>query len=105
MTGEAVPTVSIGLPVFNGERYLRNALERLLEQDFRDLELIICDNASRDGTQQLCEEFAEKTIGFGTSGIQKYRPSCEPQPHIRIGSWALFQVGGVRRRLPGINAR
>src|SRR6185295_3356602 len=46
------------LPVFNGGRYLRQALERLLQQEFKDFELIICDNASTDETQELCEEFA-----------------------------------------------
>ncbi len=60
MSSAIAPTVSIGLPVYNGERYLRNALERLLAQEFRDFELIICDNASRDQTQQICREYAEK---------------------------------------------
>lgn len=53
------PQVSIGLPVFNGERYLTQAIRSILEQDFRDLELIICDNASTDGTAAICTSFAE----------------------------------------------
>jgi glycosyltransferase involved in cell wall biosynthesis len=54
------PRVSVGLPVYNGEKYLPNALRRLLEQDFEDFELIICDNASTDGTQDICRHFAEQ---------------------------------------------
>src|SRR5262249_36556323 len=54
------PQVSIGLPVYNGAKYLPNALKRLLEQDFEDLELIICDNASTDETQDICRVFAER---------------------------------------------
>jgi len=47
------PRLSIGLPVFNGERYLSQAISCFLEQTFGDFELIICDNASSDGTQQI----------------------------------------------------
>lgn len=49
------PTVSIGLPVFNGERYLERAVRSILDQGFADLELIIVDNASDDGTAAIAE--------------------------------------------------
>jgi glycosyltransferase involved in cell wall biosynthesis len=52
------PRVSIGLPVYNGDRYLAAAITSLLRQTFTDFELIISDNASTDCTQQICEEFA-----------------------------------------------
>jgi glycosyltransferase involved in cell wall biosynthesis len=55
-----VPRVSIGLPVYNGERYLVDALESLLAQRFGDFELIISDNASTDATQDICLEYAAK---------------------------------------------
>ena len=55
-----MPKVSIGLPVFNGEKYIQNALISLLSQTFSDFELIISDNASTDSTQMICEEFANK---------------------------------------------
>jgi glycosyltransferase involved in cell wall biosynthesis len=50
--------VSIGVPVYNGERFIRRAIESVLSQTFTDLELIISDNASVDGTQEICEHFA-----------------------------------------------
>jgi len=52
------PDVSIGLPVRNGEDYLRIAIDSLLAQDYADFELIISDNASNDGTPQICREYA-----------------------------------------------
>jgi glycosyltransferase involved in cell wall biosynthesis len=52
-----MPAVSIGLPVYNGERYLKVAIESILGQTFGDLELIISDNASTDATQDICEQF------------------------------------------------
>jgi len=55
-----MPRVSIGLPVYNGENYLREAVDSILAQSFEDLELIISDNASTDGTEQICREYAAK---------------------------------------------
>ena len=54
------PKVSIGLPVYNGENYLSDAIECLLAQTYSDFELIISDNASTDGTQQICESYARR---------------------------------------------
>lgn len=55
---DQVPRVSIGLPVYNGEEYLPEALDSLLGQTYGDFELIISDNGSTDGTQALCEHYA-----------------------------------------------
>lgn len=52
------PRVSIGLPVYNGERYVACALESLLAQTYLDFELIISDNASTDATEAICRKFA-----------------------------------------------
>jgi glycosyltransferase involved in cell wall biosynthesis len=46
-------SVSIGLPVFNGEKYIRAALDSIISQSYRDFELIIVDNASEDTTNLL----------------------------------------------------
>jgi len=54
------PKVSIGLPTYNGERYLAEAISSLLSQDFTDLELLLADNASTDGTRDICERFARE---------------------------------------------
>jgi glycosyltransferase involved in cell wall biosynthesis len=58
--GDAHPGVSIGLPVYNGEAYLRGALDSLLGQTFTDLELIISDNASTDRTPEICRAYAAR---------------------------------------------
>ncbi len=52
------PTVGIGMPVFNGERFLEAAVASVLGQTFRDFELVICDNASTDRTESICRRFA-----------------------------------------------
>jgi glycosyltransferase involved in cell wall biosynthesis len=52
------PKVTIGLPVYNGERYLADTLDCLLAQTFEDFELVIADNASTDATAAICTRYA-----------------------------------------------
>ncbi len=54
------PLISIGMPVFNGEKYIKEALDSLLSQNLIDFEVIISDNSSSDGTQNICEEYAAR---------------------------------------------
>ena len=54
------PLVTIGLPVYNGERFLAQALDSLLSQTFGDFELIVSDNASTDRTAEICEDYAAR---------------------------------------------
>lgn len=56
----AAPVVSIGIPVYNGDNYLAKAIDSVLGQTFPNLELIICDNASSDRTQEICEHYARQ---------------------------------------------
>jgi glycosyltransferase involved in cell wall biosynthesis len=52
--------VSIGVPVFNGAESLAAALDSLIGQTFRDIEIIIADNASTDATPEICRRYAEQ---------------------------------------------
>lgn len=54
------PLVGIGLPVYNGEKYLRGCLDSLLAQDYGEIELTISDNASTDSTEAICREYAAR---------------------------------------------
>jgi len=60
--------VCIGVPVYNGEKFLKNALDSLLSQTFTNFNLIISDNSSTDSTQSICQEYAQKD-----KRIQYYR--------------------------------
>jgi glycosyltransferase involved in cell wall biosynthesis len=52
------PHVSVALPVYNGEKFISDAIRSILAQDYKNFELIICDNASTDGTEKICRDFA-----------------------------------------------
>ncbi len=55
-----IPRLSIGLPVYNGENFLAESLESLLGQTYEDFELVISDNASTDGTADICRRYAKQ---------------------------------------------
>ena len=57
-----IPRVSIGMPVYNGANFIREAIDSLLLQTFTDFELIISDNASIDETEAICREYAKKDL-------------------------------------------
>ena len=52
------PLITVGLPVYNSERYLRQSLDSLLAQSFSNFVLVISDNASTDNTAQICRNYA-----------------------------------------------
>lgn len=54
------PTVSIGLPVYNGENFLAETLDSLRSQTFEDIEIIVADNASTDATGEICKTAADE---------------------------------------------
>lgn len=56
----SIPRLSIGLPVYNGEDFLAESLDALLGQTFEDFELIISDNASTDGTADICRRYEKQ---------------------------------------------
>ena len=60
MSNSNLPILSIGLPIYNGGKFIKKRIESILNQTFKDFELTISDNASTDTTQMICEEYLKK---------------------------------------------
>jgi glycosyltransferase involved in cell wall biosynthesis len=60
MAEPAVPDITVGIPVYNGERYVAAALDSILAQTYRDFEVVISDNASTDRTGEICRAYAAR---------------------------------------------
>ncbi len=56
----AAPMLTIGIPVYNGARYVREAIEASLAQTDVDLEVVVADNASTDATAEICRDLAAR---------------------------------------------
>jgi glycosyltransferase involved in cell wall biosynthesis len=54
------PRVSIGVPVYNGQKYIRFTLDSLIAQTFADFEILVTDNCSTDSTPQIVQEYAAR---------------------------------------------
>lgn len=85
MSEKRRPRLSIGLPLYNGERYLRESLDSLLAQTFGDFELIISDNASTDTSGEICRDYAARDP----------RISYVRQARNRGGFWNHYHVIGL----------
>ncbi len=59
MPDDGQPLVSIGMPIYNEARFLDRALESLRRQDYRNIEILISDNASTDATGEIAQRFAD----------------------------------------------
>lgn len=81
------PRVSIGMPVYNGAKFIEAALDSLLAQTFEDFELIISDNASTDLTESICRSYAARD-----RRIRYYR-----QEHNRGSVWNFNHVFKLSR--------
>jgi glycosyltransferase involved in cell wall biosynthesis len=56
----AIPPLTVGLPVYNGERFLADALDSVLGQTYGDFRLVISDNGSTDATEAICRDYATR---------------------------------------------
>ncbi len=56
------PIVSIGIPVYNSEKFISDTLNSIVSQSYKELEIIISDNASTDATSEICKSYSERDI-------------------------------------------
>ncbi len=72
------PKISVIIPVYNVENYLRRCLDSVIYQTYRNLEIILIDDGSRDGSGKICDEYAAKDVRVccihqRNSGVSKAR--------------------------------
>ncbi len=59
-----MPAITVIVPVYNGEKYIKRCLDSLLVQSFRDMEVLMIDDGSTDCSGEICREYAEKHKSF-----------------------------------------
>ena len=86
------PLISIIIPVYNAEKYIRECLESVISQDFQDYEVLVVNDGSKDGSLKICEEFSEKN-----KKIKIYSTENKGVSHARnygmkqaSGKWLMF---------------
>lgn len=54
------PLVTFGIPVYNGEKHIGLSIEAILNQDYENVKVVVCDDGSTDGTAEACREYCKK---------------------------------------------
>lgn len=65
---DKTPLVTVGIPVYNGDRYIKQAVMSVLNQTFRDLELIVTDDGSKDDTLNILKDIKDPRLKIVTDG-------------------------------------
>jgi cellulose synthase/poly-beta-1,6-N-acetylglucosamine synthase-like glycosyltransferase len=94
------PPLSLGLAVRNGRGSVERRIESILPQDFTDFELVVCDNASDDGTIEVREKYARSDSRIRLSANQVNVLSREYEARVQRFSRCLLSLD-QRRRLAG----
>lgn len=87
-----MPKVSVIVPVYNAERYLRRCIDSILSQTFTDFELILVNDGSADGSGKICDEYAQEdsrvvVIHKENGGVSSARNKGIDVAH---GEWISF---------------
>ena len=64
---QALPSVSVCIPVYNGEPFLAETMRSVLDQTYRDFELVVLDNASTDATGRIARSFGDARVRVETN--------------------------------------
>jgi glycosyltransferase involved in cell wall biosynthesis len=90
------PLVSIGIPIYNEGRFLEQSLASILTQDYKNLEIIISDNASTDNSRELCQKFVDKDARISYSRFGQNRGVTENFRHVldlAAGKYFMWAAG------------
>lgn len=84
--------LSVIIPVYNVEKYLRRCLDSLLAQSYTDLELILCDDGSTDSSGAICDEYAQKDPRFSVIHMENEGVCCARNAAFRkvTGDYVTF---------------
>ena len=92
------PKLTIGIPVYNGEKFLQRRLESIQSQTFEDFVVFISDNNSFDNTPKICKDFMKKDYRIQyikqTHNTKRYQKTCQVvhQSHFELSSLYIKNI-------------
>lgn len=89
-TKSSTPKISIGMVVYNGIEHVRNALDSIVRQPYRNIELIVVDGNSKDGTQNVLSEYAEHISVLVSEPDKGIYDAMNKVCALATGDWLIF---------------
>lgn len=83
-----VPLTSVIIPVYNGERFLSDALESVLAQEYQPMEVIVVDDGSDDNTAKIAQDYS--SVRYVHQHNQEYLPQATQEFPWPAGNRSLF---------------
>lgn len=80
------PLISVIVPIYNVEKYLARCVDSIVNQTYKNLEIILVDDGSPDRCPQMCDDYAEKD-----SRIKVVHKKTEDFPMPEMQEWLLLQ--------------
>lgn len=84
------PKISIGVVVYNGIAHIRNALDSIVGQPYKNIELVVVDGGSSDGTQDVLKEYAEHISVLVSEPDKGIYDAMNKACSLASGDWLLF---------------
>src|SRR3989304_6868958 len=91
-TSDPIPLITILMPVYQGERYIRKSIESILSQTYSNLQLIIMDDGSTDGTREIIDSFHDHRIEYHHRKVRKGYPYHDDMIEFIRGGYVNFQA-------------
>lgn len=85
-----LPKISIGLVVYNGAEHIISVLDSIVRQPYKDIELIVVDGASNDGTQNILNEYAEHIFVLVSEPDKGIYDAMNKVCSLATGDWLIF---------------
>lgn len=86
----STPKISIGLVVYNGAEHIRGALDSIVRQAYKNIELIVVDGDSKDGTQNILHEYAEHISVLVSEPDKGIYDAMNKVLSVATGDWLIF---------------
>lgn len=86
----SIPKISIGLVVYNGVKHVRAALDSIVRQSYKNIELIVVDGGSKDGTQDILEEYAGHISVLVSEPDKGIYDAMNKVCTLASGDWLIF---------------
>jgi glycosyltransferase involved in cell wall biosynthesis len=84
------PMISIGIVVYNGVEHIRRCLDSIVKQSYRNIELIVVDGDSKDGTQNVLQEYAEHISVLVSEPDKGIYDAMNKVCSLATGDWLIF---------------